>query len=113
MVLPLCRDKRERLAAVKKRLSELGTEFSKNLNEDVTQEAFTREQLAGMPDDFIEGLKPVCPILIIIIWKLKFHRYFPDLTVRAKASIKVSWRCFLHVLSTELHFFYFLLSIYE
>ena len=55
----MARDKRERLAAVKKRLSELGTAFSKNLNEDVTKEALTREQLAGMPDDYIDSLEKV------------------------------------------------------
>jgi Zn-dependent oligopeptidase len=59
-VVPECSDKRERLGAVKKRLSELGTEFSKALNEDNTKEAFTRDELAGMPEDYIDALEKVC-----------------------------------------------------
>lgn len=33
-------------------------EFQKNLNEDSTKLLFTKDDLEGLPDDFINGLKP-------------------------------------------------------
>lgn len=48
--------KRDRFKAIKKRLSELSTDFSKNLNEEDGGLWFTPEELEGVPKDVIEGL---------------------------------------------------------
>jgi thimet oligopeptidase len=37
-------------------MSELCIQFQQNINEDKTSREFTKEELAGMPDDFIENL---------------------------------------------------------
>lgn len=52
-------DKRERVRALKERLSSLTIAFQKNLNEDNTVLNFTRSQLEGLPDDFIDALPRV------------------------------------------------------
>ncbi|KAJ2589278.1 metalloendopeptidase [Coemansia sp. RSA 1722] len=53
--LALASDKRERLGEIRKRLSELGIKFSRNVNENDGRKTFTREELAGLPDSFFEG----------------------------------------------------------
>ncbi|KAJ8907951.1 hypothetical protein NDN08_008054 [Rhodosorus marinus] len=55
--LELPKDDKDKLGECKKRISELCTEFSKNLNEDVTNETFLREELSGMPEPWLESLK--------------------------------------------------------
>lgn len=54
--LGLPKEEREKLKALKKRMSELCIQFQQNINEDKTSREFTKEELAGMPDDFIESL---------------------------------------------------------
>eukprot|EP01006_Ploeotia_vitrea_P033833 TRINITY_DN65647_c8_g12_i1.p1 TRINITY_DN65647_c8_g12~~TRINITY_DN65647_c8_g12_i1.p1 ORF type:complete len:678 (+),score=97.27 TRINITY_DN65647_c8_g12_i1:48-2081(+) len=54
--LSLPKEKRERLVEVKKRLAELCTKYSQCLNEDDTKHSFTKEELEGMPDDYISSL---------------------------------------------------------
>jgi thimet oligopeptidase len=49
-------EKREKLIELKKQLSEKELYFQKNLNEDNSKVAFTREELEGMSDDYIDGL---------------------------------------------------------
>ncbi|KAI8918161.1 hypothetical protein DFJ77DRAFT_428180 [Powellomyces hirtus] len=54
--LALPKEKRDQLSALKKKLADLCTEFSKNMNSDTTEILFTQEELDGMPYDFLEGL---------------------------------------------------------
>eukprot|EP00741_Cyanophora_paradoxa_P006272 tig00000989_g6081.t1 len=55
--LNLSAEKREQLKTLKKRLSELCIQYNQNLNEDVTSLTFTAEELEGMPEDYLAGLK--------------------------------------------------------
>ena len=45
--------KREEIKTVKKRISELGVEFNKNLNEDTAFLLFDQNELKGVPDDLV------------------------------------------------------------
>lgn len=54
--LTLPKDKQEKLKDLKKKLSELQINFSKNINEDKTECLFSAEELAGLPQDFLKGL---------------------------------------------------------
>lgn len=54
--LGLDQEKRELLKEKRKRLADLCTEFSRNLNEDTTSVSFTAEQLDGCTSDFLESL---------------------------------------------------------
>ena len=49
--------KRDRFKEIKKRLSELGIAFSKNLNEEKGGNWFTAEELKGVPEDVLSLLK--------------------------------------------------------
>lgn len=49
--------KRDRFKDIKKRLSELSIIFQKNLNEEQGGLWFTKEELDGVPDDVVSGLK--------------------------------------------------------
>jgi thimet oligopeptidase len=55
--LQLQGEKRERLIELKKLVSEKEVMFQKNLNEDTSKMAVSRDELEGMPDDFIDGLE--------------------------------------------------------
>lgn len=55
LALPV--EKREKLKALKKRLSDICIAFSRNKAEDNTFCLFTEEQLDGLPKDFISGLE--------------------------------------------------------
>lgn len=50
-------EKRDRFKAIKKRLSELSITFQKNLNEEQGGLWLTPEQLDGVPEDVLSGLK--------------------------------------------------------
>ncbi len=50
---------RDKVKAVKKKISEIGTQFHSNLNEDTTFVAFTVEELAGVPKDLIDSFEKV------------------------------------------------------
>jgi metallopeptidase MepB len=49
--------KRDRFKEIKKRLSQISIEFQKNLNEENGGLWFTRDELAGVPEDVLSGLK--------------------------------------------------------
>lgn len=50
-------DKRDRFKEIKKRLSQISIAFQKNLNEENGGLWFTREELEGVPEDVLGGLK--------------------------------------------------------
>ena len=53
--LHLDEDKREEIKNVKKRISELGVKFNKNLNEDTTFLLFDQSELTGVPEDLVNS----------------------------------------------------------
>lgn len=71
--LGLPEDKRESFKQYKLRLSELSTEFSKNLNENNDYILFTLDELSGVPEDVIEQFE------IVDDNKYKMTYKYPDL----------------------------------
>ncbi|CAG7724695.1 unnamed protein product [Allacma fusca] len=55
--LHLSEDVREKVKAIKKQVSELTLQFSRNLGEENTVLLFSAEELEGMPATFLEGLE--------------------------------------------------------
>ena len=53
--LHLPADVREEIKSVKKRISELGIEFNKNLNEDTTFLYLDESELTGVPEDLVKS----------------------------------------------------------
>ncbi len=58
-------EKREELKEVQLELSKLSIEFPRNIREDETTTLLTAEELAGMPDDFLEGLERSADLYIV------------------------------------------------
>ena len=50
---------RDSVKTVKKRISDLCTTYSSNLNEDTTELLFEREELAGVPEDLVNSFEKV------------------------------------------------------
>lgn len=63
--LHLSEEIQKEVKKIKKRMSELSIKFQRNLNEDNTKLFFTREELAGMPEDFIDDLTQVTFLLCL------------------------------------------------
>ena len=50
---------RNEVKAIKKEISDLGTNFGSNLNEDTTFVYFTEDELKGVPEDLIKSFEKV------------------------------------------------------
>ena len=57
--LHLPKDTRDKIQALKEKMSSLGINYQKNLNDENSKMRFTREQLAGTPEDWMESLPKV------------------------------------------------------
>ena len=51
--------KRDAIKNIKKEISDLGTSFGSNLNEDTTLVYFTEDELKGVPDDLVKSFEKV------------------------------------------------------
>lgn len=72
--LHLGKETRDAITAIKKKIADLGTQFSFNLNEDTSHVYFTVEELEGVPQDLIDSLEKV--IIIVISVRMPYYQIY-------------------------------------